>query len=84
MTEEYRKLLGAAGYHELALGINVIYLSRFLLKIRNLLFSTPNSKKIFIKDLTSRLKCAAFLISSKKPIDQEATVQHSPDQGGTL
>ena len=63
---------------------NVIYLSRFLLKIRNLLFSTPNSKKNFIKDLTSRLKCVAFLISSKKPIDQEATVQHSPDQGGTL
>lgn len=64
--------------------VNVIYLSRFLLKIRNLLFLLLTQKIFLKKDLTSRLKCAAFLMKSKKRIDQETIVEHSPDQGGTL
>lgn len=46
--------------------VNIIYLSRFLLKIRNLLFSTPNSKNIFEKRFDKPSEMCSFFDEIKK------------------
>ena len=45
---------------------NVSYLGRFLLKIRNLLFSTPNSKNIFENRLDKPAEMCGFFDFIKK------------------